>query len=169
MARFKYVLAASLLAMWACADTATAPVESAVGFQAKRAPIVLTNDVERDIESYFLNPCNGEQIAGTSRIRTFVATNDTRSGNTQSNSDFSLAFRGIGLTTGATYNGKLRFGVNYSLGNNRAFELSDDFEMQVISTGSLDNFTAIVRVHVTVNAQGVPTATHELIRSTCRG
>lgn len=169
MRSLQYLLAASCLALAACSEPVSGPVQTAVVTSGNRASVAVQNEVYRDVPAGFFNPCNGEQIIGTTRIHILVTSTDTRSGNSIFNYSTTMDFNGIGETTGTSYTGRTREAFKYSFGNDRATEFTVESEMRVISQGSPQNFTTTSRVHITMNATGIPTAEQEFVKAECRG
>lgn len=166
---FRAAALGSILVLAACSDVTTPRTEN-VGYsliESKPSNVVLQN--ERFVsELSFADPCSGEPITGTGTSHVLVSATTTRSGNTILNSNERFHFAGIGTVTGTQYTGSAVNNYSATLTSGSAIVSTSYTSLQVISQGRADNFSLIIKSHVTFNANGVPTATHEVVRTDCK-
>ena len=140
---------------------------------APRASAALTNNFQDHIDFSFTitNPCGpaGEviDVTGRTHIGSQFTVNDN--GIELHSVQNAEGLHGIGETTGLRYEFIL---VEHSGFRQEADAASNDASMEtfkVVSQGSTDNFVAFTNMHVTLNANGEPTAEVDVFRLECQG
>jgi hypothetical protein len=116
------------------------------------------------------NPCNGEevQLTGEGHIVTRFFM-DSSGGIHDLELDHTLgALKGVGLTSGVAYQAQ-ESQTLITNGQGAPFELSFSIDETLIAQGNVPNFIAHTTVHVTVNANGFPTADVLNMNTKCGG
>ena len=161
---FQYTFLLACVATTACSNVTEPVIAQLIPSSASMS--VLVNETTTH-ETSMTNGCNGEQVIGTGQDHVLATTVDTPSGNTIARVSFSETFNGVGVTTGTSYEGRTNVVTDFKLGNGSQV-VASDVAVKVVSKGAAPNFTAIVRTHVTLNANGTVTANTETIRTICK-
>ena len=152
------------LVLTACnADTSAGPSAEAEQSVVINSLYHFTEPLDRVFE----NRCAGEDVHLTGELRsTFRLL--WSSGTIQFRESFQPRnVRGVGLTTGAVYRGVGKTGDSDRLAKVGEITTYENTFM-ILGQGSVPDFTVHARYHLTVNALGIPTASVDSYRETCR-
>ena len=132
--------------------------------------------VDTPYDQPYLNGCNGDtpEMVGTHHSVVHFFT-DSSGGMHFTTLDSYPDLKSVGLTlSGSTYvvNQITTFTMNETVGGNTGnsqmvFDFSDRWN--VISQGPAPDFHHVFTEHLTINANGVPTATHDDFDESCTG
>lgn len=161
----KYLLTvAALLAATACADS-TAPTALRPTSGAKDTDF---NETEPSALAT-VNPCNNDAVELTGTLHLLIHTTEATSGNTEIYLDVTTNYAGTGAPSLLNYQGGTRTLKNLSIQGDAPFVLTLYQDIQLQSQTGADNFLESVAIHITVNANGVPTADVERQSERCNG
>jgi hypothetical protein len=161
----RYLLtAAAFLAATACSDT-TAPHTLQAG------PARHDTDVNQTEPSAIVagNPCNGDAVELVGTLHILLHSTDAGSGNQHIYSDFTSSYSGVGEPSGVTYNGSTRTLDDFTTNAPYPIVYHSYQDLQLKSQTNVDNYTLKINFKITINANGIPTATIDDFSSTCNG
>jgi hypothetical protein len=144
--------------------------DSSVGPSPEADQSVMTNAIyhyTEPLDRVFANPCTGEAVHLTGELRSSFRILWT-TGTLQFRESFEPRnVRGVGLTTGAIYRGLGKTGDSFRAGKvGEVVTYENTFK--ILGQGSVPDFSVHARYRVTVNEQGVLTASVDHYRETCR-
>jgi hypothetical protein len=160
----KYVLAAAaMFAATACADS-TAPTLRPGGS-------VSDVDANQTTPSAYVtqNPCNGDVVPLLGDTHILIHITQSTSGNQHVYVDFTSNYTGTGEPSGVKYNASTRTLNDFSTQDPFPIVFYIYQDEQVNSSTGVDNFTSSVQFKVTINSNGVPTATVDNQKAKCNG
>jgi hypothetical protein len=158
------LLATTVVALAACADS-TAPSALRAG------PGVRDMDINETEPSALAtsNPCNGDGVELVGTLHVVIHSTTATSGNQHIYSDFTSSYSGVGTPSALSYNASTRTLEDFT--TNAGFPIVyfvyQDIQLQ--SQTSADNWTVKVGFKITINANGIPTATIDNFSNTCNG
>ena len=115
------------------------------------------------------NPCTGETIPVTGTLHVDVVTNASTSGNFLVHESDKESVTGTALQTGASYVGETEAVFDYTVAAGSTY--THDLTVLMIRQGETlpaDDYYVHTLMHMTVDANGVPTATVDNPTLTCR-
>jgi len=127
------------------------------------------NEQHVPITPVYNDPCTGETIAFTGYIHIKIATTIDESGGVHLDlSSDQTSLRGVGTITGNSYQAS---DEQHTLQNTQGLApltmtVIDNF--RILGPDPKDNWIMYVHSHVTVNANGVPTAAVDNVQAECR-
>jgi hypothetical protein len=116
------------------------------------------------------NPCNGEPVHLTGSVNfVFHTTQDANGGFHLTGHAETQRISGTGLESGDKYRAVSAFNSTLNFVPEGAEEQTAPLTYSIISSGPSPNFVTHYTMHVTLNANGEPTAEVLYVRSECTG
>lgn len=126
-----------------------------------------------DQASVYDNPCApplGEPVAVSGAIHIVITTTLDGAGGYHTTINSNEAFSGQGLVSGTTYRGTNMHEYSFYAGAPFPVVNTNDMSTSLISQGgSTQNYQFSYDIHVTINSNGVPTASVDNLRMKCTG
>jgi hypothetical protein len=126
-----------------------------------------TTNLQLPLEATLVNPCTGELIAFSGTIHFLIHATATPSGNFHTTVHQNLQnVSGTGEQSGDTFH--LQLGSTQVLTVAAGVETTTIQNIRVIGPGPDNNFNLHQTMHLTVNANGMATATVEHLSTSCQ-
>jgi hypothetical protein len=149
----KLLFVLSALALVACSDvnSPTNPASKSLALRGALGDMLVNESVPVTLA---LVACNGEEVdvSGTERFMTAITT--TPSGNTIARVTNDYSFSGVGLVTGAKYEGGAHFVDKEILNVGAATVFSIDMSERLIGQGNVPNTWVDISTAFTIDANG---------------
>ena len=115
------------------------------------------------------NPCNGDLVVLTGQDHFLIHSTEATSGNFEFYSDISSNYSGAGALSGVSYQGSRDVFFDFSSQAPFPFVFTFANDLLLQSATGVDNFKLRLHMHITINADGVPTASVDDFTTTCNG
>lgn len=127
-------------------------------------------NVTRDVPaSVWGNPCTGEPVNLSGRIHIVIYVRSDNQGGWHVTTHEDVELSGVGLVSGADYQASTTHDKDSYARAPFPYIETMTFNDEVLSQGAAENFVMHHDVHLTVTANGIPTATVDNLRVGCRG
>ena len=150
-------------------DAVTGPGEAATPRMPRAAVVV--NEQRVPINPAYLNPCVPQDglIAFSGYAHTVIGTTIDQNGGVHFEVQVTeTSLTGVGIVTGKVYRASNEMHQSASNQGPAPVTVTSVDNFRIIGPGKLDNFYMRMTTHVTVNANGVPTADVENGDTECR-
>ena len=134
-----------------------------------KATVVTTVNEVTPISVNVFNPCSGELLTLTGTLHTVRTVIFSDSGQTSIYYHFQRNLSGLSLAGVSYYGSGINQGhASFSSPEDKPYETTSVTTLRIISQGAEDNFLLHVNSHLTVNADGTITVSHNFFSSQCR-
>jgi len=139
-----------------------------VAFHAAPAAAEVISNETNDITGTIFQECIGEEVDLEGTIHTIIRTTVDANGGMHVGVRARIKAQGTGATTGGKYVVSLQNVMKENVTGAGAMTQVLEVDSHIIGQGKSPNFVAVVRVHMTVNANGVVTVDSVEVSSRCR-